>query len=69
MLHTVFQPSLIHWPSDFLTYKAVAFQFAKVGNDIGAENLLEAIDNHKVIGDYVDRLPGKLRFTIFWDIY
>ncbi|KAI5794236.1 hypothetical protein FPQ18DRAFT_330453 [Pyronema domesticum] len=36
---------------------AVAFQFAKVGNDIGAENLLEAIDNHKVIGDYVDRLP------------
>lgn len=38
---------------------AVAFQFAKVGNDKGAERLLRDLDNDEHVGNYVDRFPGK----------
>lgn len=38
---------------------AVAFQFARVGNDQGAAALLETLDNDENIGNYVDCLEGK----------
>ncbi|CCX15012.1 Similar to hypothetical protein [Tuber melanosporum Mel28]; acc. no. XP_002835368 [Pyronema omphalodes CBS 100304] len=36
---------------------AVAFQFARVGDDAGAEKLLRGLDDDKDIGKYVDTLP------------
>ena len=50
-------------PADFgclqkLTAAAVSFQFATVGNDPGAADLLSKIDDDEKIGQYVDYLPG-----------
>ena len=41
-----------------MTAAAVSFQFAKVGNDQGATDLLCKIDNDERVGQYVDCLSG-----------
>ena len=46
-----------------LTAAAVSFQFARVGNDEGAANLLRKIDNDETVGQYVDCLPGIYIYT------
>ena len=53
-------------PSDFaclrrLTATAVSFQFARVGDDQAAADLLRKIDDDKTIDQYVDCLPGIYR--------
>ncbi|KAF8247335.1 hypothetical protein K440DRAFT_629348 [Wilcoxina mikolae CBS 423.85] len=35
---------------------AIGFQFARVGDDEGAGKLLDMLDNHNVVGPYVDQL-------------
>jgi hypothetical protein len=50
-------PSILQ-SSTFADGKAIGFQFAKVGNDAGAERLLNSLDNDRVVGKYVDRFPS-----------
>ena len=38
--------------------KAIAFQFARVGNDRDAKKFLEHLDNKSPVKDYVDTLSG-----------
>ncbi|KAF8250412.1 hypothetical protein K440DRAFT_541418 [Wilcoxina mikolae CBS 423.85] len=38
---------------------AVAFYFARVGDDEGAKDLIESLDNDKSIGNWIDCFPGK----------
>ena len=38
--------------------KAIAFQFARVGNDRDAKKFLEHLDNKSTVKDYVDTLSG-----------
>ncbi|KAA8912325.1 hypothetical protein FN846DRAFT_773380 [Sphaerosporella brunnea] len=38
---------------------AIGFQFAKVGNDQGAERLLKRLDDDLKVGDYVDCFPSR----------
>ncbi|KAF8419520.1 hypothetical protein EV426DRAFT_576873 [Tirmania nivea] len=40
------------------TTKAIAFQFARVGNDRDAQKFLEHLDNKSSVKDYVDTLSG-----------
>ncbi|RPB26493.1 hypothetical protein L211DRAFT_680755 [Terfezia boudieri ATCC MYA-4762] len=40
------------------TTKAIAFQFARVGNDRDAKKFLEHLDNKSSVKDYVDTLAG-----------
>ncbi|PUU84015.1 hypothetical protein B9Z19DRAFT_961917 [Tuber borchii] len=37
---------------------SVAFQFSCIGNDKGARKVLEELDDHKVVGDYVNCQKG-----------
>jgi hypothetical protein len=38
-------------------FEAVAFQFSHIGNDPGAAQLLNDLDDDKDIGDWIDTLP------------
>lgn len=40
-----------------LTLAAVAFQFCRIGDDQGAMDMLEHLDDCEEVGDYVDCLP------------
>jgi hypothetical protein len=39
--------------------KAIGFQFAKVGNDAGADRLLQSLDDDSAVGKFVDSFPSK----------
>lgn len=37
--------------------QSVAFQFSRVGNDTGAQKLIQDLDDHPTVGQYIDCLP------------
>ncbi|KAH0612940.1 uncharacterized protein H6S33_009320 [Morchella sextelata] len=37
--------------------QSVAFQFSRVGNDTGAQKLIQDLDDHPSVGQYIDCLP------------
>lgn len=41
-----------------MRFQAVAFHFSNVGNDEGAMSFLKDLDDHDVVGKYVDCLDG-----------
>lgn len=40
-------------------FTAVSFQFSRIGNDSGAEQLLIDLDDDTDLGNYIDVLPVK----------
>ena len=44
-------------PNTYNGFAAVTFQFSRIGNDPGAEKLLEDLDRDREIGEYIDVLP------------
>lgn len=42
----------------------MAFYFARVGDDEGARELIESLDNDESIGQWIDCFPGKLYIII-----
>ena len=38
-------------------FTAVSFQFSRIGNDPGAEQLLNDLDDDKELGEFIDVLP------------
>lgn len=44
------------------TEDAVAFMFARLGNDEGAKTLIQELDDHETLGKWIDCLPGELEY-------
>lgn len=55
LIYSVYRNSNLLYFNIFL---AVAFQFSRIGDDKGAVELLQRLDDDKEVGMYVDCLPG-----------
>ena len=47
-------PELRRLWHDMLTAAVVAYQFAKIGNDQAAQDLVQRLDDDEKLGDYID---------------
>lgn len=47
-------------PTDciYVSLLVVSFQFSRIGNDAGAEKLLQDLDDHEELEEYIDTMPG-----------
>lgn len=52
-----------------LTHAAVAFHFCRVGDDEGALEMLEHLDDCSEVGEYVDCLPGAYAPEILYFLF
>ena len=42
---------------------AIAFMFARIGDDPDGKDLIEELNNHPIMGSWIGCLPGGFRWT------